>query len=411
MADTTVLTDAGVDIISNTVGKRIADSLDVIAVAQEAMAKENLKTISWSELDHYANKGLISGALDYGDQINDVWNDTKGSEAVEYANPWDYVHSEDVTLSDGEVLTNRPFFQTHYVQLEAMMFSNRAFYACPDGLAAGTYTIKFAQAWSKLTKLIWSFAISNDVPAGGRLAGFFSQADSSAETATVYVYDKDGKTILETVTAAVASAETGTVLGTLNYSSRNGNLNSMNETFYGENRWATSAMRQYLNSTAGKGKWWTPQDEWDIAPDNADTVPGWLSGVSEDFLNSIKTVKVVTYKNTVTYDGSADITYDRVFLPSLEQIYAVKQVDGEGSAFEYWKRRIGTDSPQKWYTDYATTKRIQYSISNHTSAQYVRLRSAGRGGAYYTWVAYSSGFVNYAYARYSYYRPAPIVVI
>lgn len=55
-------------------------------------------------------------------------------------------------------------------------------------------------------------------------------------------------------------------------------MNSMQETAYGCNRWATSAMRQWLNSDAGKNEWWKQQDAFDIAPDQLATTSGFFSG-------------------------------------------------------------------------------------------------------------------------------------
>ena len=100
---------------------------------------------------------------------------------------------------------------------------------------------------------------------------------------------------------------------------------------YGDNRWWKSAYRQYLNSDLPAKQWWQPQDEWDMKPDQADTVPGFLAGFSDDFKAALTRTKVVTYGNTVTDDGSAVVTYDKIFLPSLQEIYCSPQVSGEGT--------------------------------------------------------------------------------
>ena len=205
----------------------------------------------------------------------------------------------------------------------------------------------------------------------------------------------------------------GTSLGTQKLNTRNGNLNSTQEMAYGWNRWKTSAIRQYLNSAAGTGSWWTAQDEWDIAPTELTTKQGFLSGWDDDFLEAIKTVKVTTYPNTVQDDtggNTPDITYDKVFLPSLEQMYCVPQKSGEGEYHEYWKRRSGATAPLAQYGTYPNM--ITYAVENHASAQYVRLRSARRGYAFFTWGVSSSGNVGYYYYVASYsFRFAPLVVL
>lgn len=403
----------GIDLLSNTTGQEMATALKLIAASESVRAREALQSVTWSELARFANDGLIKSVMDYGDQVTDTWTDNAGETPVEYSNPFHLAHIEDVELENGEILKSRPFFQTHYAQVYPVQFSNsRAFYACPDGLSAGTYYIEFAQTWSKFTTLQWTFTLTEDVPAGGRIMGFVNAADYVRTTDTVYVYGADGKTILETVTATPGSD--GTKLGTLAFTARgtgdNANCNCMQEAFYGSNRWKTSAARQYLNSAAGKGLWWTPQDQWDIAPEQLATIPGWLNGCSEDFINSLKKIKVVTYTNTVTFDGTADITYDRVILPSLQQRYVNPQITGEGDAFEYWKRRLGRSTPQTTGSSGALDAAKSYNITNHNSAVYERFRSAYRGYAFYVWYASTAGYVSNGYAR-SAMRFAPFVVI
>ena len=123
------------------------------------------------------------------------------------------------------------------------------------------------------------------------------------------------------------------------------------------------------------------------------------------------TIKVTTALNTVTdkADGDTEVTYDKIFLPSLEQIYVVPQLKGvEGEYWEYWKRATGAVSPQAQYGTYP--ERITYGIEAQTSAQCVRLRSASRGGGCDTWHVYASGNVSYGSA-YAAWRCAPACVI
>lgn len=180
---------------------------------------------------------------------------------------------------------------------------------------------------------------------------------------------------------------------------------------YGDNRYATSAMRQYLNSDKPKGEWWTAQTKWDIAPDQLSQIDGYLCGMDPELLAVLKPVKVVTYCNTVTATGQKqikDITYDKVTLISLEQMYANAQIAGEGGTHEYYKELNGTSTKfQKWQT-YEILK--TFAVENHTSPQYVRLRSASRNTTYATWSVYSSGNVNNTYASGAI-RPAPLIFI
>ena len=386
------------------------------------------QTTNWNFLEELASDGTFETLYDIGTTFSDTWKDT--AAGTEYTFPWMLNHIGNVELQDGETLVNRPWLQMKYAHPFGVQFSQcRAFLRCPSGLAAGTYNIHFAQNWSSLTVRNWHFTLTQDVPEGGSLAGFRQMPDSAYTTRPVYSYDADGKTVIETVDAAQGEASGATDLGTLAYATRSDNLNSMQETFYGWNRWKTSALRQYLNSDAGVGGWWTKQDDWDIAPSQLTTKSGFLyhyKALAEDttkdatlranaqaFLDSIKPVKVITYPNTVYDDpqgNTPDITYDKVFLPSLEQMYINPQKAGEGEYHERWKRQSGRETVMAQYSTYPQI--ITYAVEDHSSAQHVRLRSAYRGYAYFTWCVVSSGYVSYYYyGAYSANRFSPLVVL
>lgn len=386
-----------------TTMQEIAQALQTVAFAQSAKL-ENITT--WDQISGLVRNGYAQKIFDFGDWINEKWTDTAATKEYEY--PWRVNHFENVELEDGEIVQGM-FLQAHYAHPFGVQFSQaRAFLKCPDGLTAGTYNVKLERDWGSNAKAntYWQFTLTKDVPKGGRLSGFIQMPDVASSNWKVISYAADAITKLETV--PVTSGQDGTALGTLQYATRNGNLNSMQETAYGWNRWKTSALRQYLNSEQAKGKWWTPQDEWDIAPDQLATKDGFLCGMPADMLKALKTVKVVTYANTVQDGGEADITYDRVFLPSLEQLFINPQIAGEGTVHEYWQRRSGMKTKMQQYQTYP--RMISYAVENHTSPQGVRLRSAYRGGAVSTWCVFSSGYV-YGYGAWGAYRFSPLVVV
>ena len=379
----------------------------------EVLAASSLRTLAsdWRGLANLADSGLFGEAYSIGDQFSDTWKDIANNNA-EYANPFQLNHIGTVELHDGEVLTDRPFLQAHYAHPFGVQFSHqRAFLKCPDGLAVGTYYFTIESSWGTHVSAgdVVCFTTTVAVPAGGRVSGCYGASDQAKSNWKIYTHSADGKSILETITPTFTAS--GTSLGTVKASVRNGNLNSMQETAYGWNRWSKSAIRQYLNSSAGVGAWWTAQDEWDIAPTELTTKAGYLSGWSDDFVDSIKEVKVTTYPNTVNDDpggNTPDITYDKVFLPSLEQMFINPQKSGEGEYHEYWKRKSGRDTVMAQGQTYPQI--TTYAVENHTSAQNVRLRSAYRGNAHDTWNVYSSGLVYSGYASYSS-RFAPLVVL
>lgn len=383
--------------------QEIAQALQTMAFTQSTKL-ENITT--WDQISGLVRNGYAQKIFDFGDWINEKWTDTAATKEYEY--PWRVNHFENVELEDGEIVQGM-FLQAHYAHPFGVQFSQaRAFLKCPDGLTAGTYNVKLERDWGSNAKAntYWQFTLTKDVPKGGRLSGFIQMPDVASSNWKVISYAADAITKLETV--PVTSGQDGTALGTLQYATRNGNLNSMQETAYGWNRWKTSALRQYLNSEQAKGKWWTPQDEWDIAPDQLATKDGFLCGMPADMLKVLKTVKVVTYANTVQDGGEADITYDRVFLPSLEQLFINPQIAGEGTVHEYWQRRSGIKTKMQQYQTYP--RMISYAVENHTSPQNVRLRSAFRGNAYNAWYVYSSGGV-YGYYAWGAFRFSPLVVV
>lgn len=376
-------------ILTDETGQDIVQALTVIA--QNSVARSGME---WADVQTIVANGASEKAFAVGTQLIEKWTDTADSK--EYDMHWQVNHHESVTLEDGEIVPGM-WLQTHYCLPFGVQFSHqRAFLACPDGLAAGTYHFDFAKAWGNNVKpgISYQFTLTKPVEKGGRLAGCYGAPDTTPTSWKVYSYGANGVTLNETVNVTVGSS--GTDIGTIPYEKRNGNINSMQEMAYGWNRWKTSALRQWLNSNKPKGQWWTPQDAWDICPDQLANKDGFLCGMPEQMLNSLKKVKVSTFANTVNDEGVEDITYDYVTLPSLGQIHAQTQIAAEGGPHTYWKRKSGKSSLHAWYQD--DPNMITYSVSNKTSAQYVRLRSAYRSYAYSTWYVYSSGSISDSYA-------------
>lgn len=373
-------------ILTDETGQDIVNVLEVIA--QTNIAR---KDMDWPTVQAIVANGAGSKAFAIGTQLMEDWKDTADNNKV-YTFPWQVNHFEDVTLENGEIIPGM-WLQTHYTLPFGIQFSHqRAFLTCPEGLAAGTYHFDFAKSWGNNVKpgISYQFTLTKPVEKGGRLAGCYGAPDTAPSSWKVYSYGANGITLNETVNVTVGSG--GTNIGTIPYQTRSGNLNSAQEMAYGCNRWKTSALRQYLNSNKTKGQWWQPQDAWDICPDQLASKDGFLCGMPEEMLKCLKKVKVSTFANTVNDEGVEDITYDYVTIPSMEQMYCQPQISGEGVAHDYWKRRSGRTTPCQQYQTYPNM--ISYSVTNHTSTQYVRLRSANRGNAYGTWNIYSGGGVG-----------------
>ena len=362
----------------------------------------------FEEMDYNAIKAVVDAGsapitFPTGTQLVNTYTDKDGKA---YDCPWDVVQPDDT--AEGESGTTAPamVLQMHYATLYDLQFSAyQAFYVVPDGgLVAGTYNVKMGLDWGTNVKngTVYQFTLTKAAPAGARLTGFYNAPDTAPTSWKVYVYkDQNKSELLETCNVSAGSA--GTNLGTF-LAKPNGNLNGLHPVGYGDNRWYKSAYRQYLNSDAAAGAWWTPQDTWDMKPDQADTVPGFLSGFSDDFKNALSRVQVVTYGNNVTDDGSAVVTYDKIFLPSLQEIYCSPQVSGECTYWPYWKERTGAKTPQALWQTYPL--RITRDLAQRTVGRNVRLRSAHRGSGNSAFFVGSSGNVG-SWGGISAYRSAP----
>ncbi len=377
----------------------MSSSLGVIARAQTGVVEE----MDYNGIKAVVAAGNAPVVFPTGTQLVNTYTSKDGKA---YDCPWDVVQPDGI--AEGETGTTAPamVLQMHYASLEDIQFSAyQAFYVVPEaGLVAGTYNVKMGLDWGTNVKTgtTYQFTLTKNAPAGARLTGFYNAPDVAPANWKIYVYkDQQKSELLETCNVSAGSA--GTNLGTF-LAKPNGNLNGLHPVGYGDNRWHKSAYRQYLNSDAPAKEWWTPQDEWDMKPDQADTVPGFLAGFSDDFKNALTRTKVVTYGNTVTDDGSAVVTYDKIFLPSLQEIYCSPQVSGEGTYWPYWKERTGAKSPQGLWQTYPL--RITRDLAQRTVGRGVRLRSADRGNGYGAFGVYSSGSVNTWGAIYAY-RCAP----
>ena len=382
----------------------IGDLLKQIATVQTG----TVDVSSWTKIRNLRKSGLAEKVLTVGDIIDDTWTDVAAPK--EYPYQWHVADFQPIELQNGDTEASM-LVQAHWAHPFGVQFSHqRAFLACPDGLPVGSYYFTIESAWGNNVKAgdIVCFKTTKVVPAGGRVSGCYGAPDQAKANWRIYTHSADGKTQIETITPTFAKTDSATNLGTQHLNKREGNLNSTQEMAYGWNRWKTSALRQYLNSEAAKGAWWTAEDEWDVAPDELKNKAGFLSGCSADFLSALQVVKVTTFANTVNDGGGEDTTYDRVFIPSMEQMYCAPQIKGEGTYLEYWKQRSGATAPLAQWGTYPNI--ITYAVENHTSPQYMRLRSAGRGYAYSTWYVNSSGNVASSTASNAS-RFAPLVVI
>ena len=383
------------------------NSIEAARAIQEGAA---LPSVYWHEIKEIAESGEANLHFSIGDQLVDKYTDPDNSTPTVYSNPFDVLDFRNVLKHDG---TEVPaiIIGTHYAGIVAMQFSGKqALIYAPAGLPAGTYTFHIATSWgSNLTVGDYQFTITQALPAGGQLVGVWKWPDVAISTWTLDSYaSATATTKLETVSviAGNSGASLGTILpivdqdvtitvGGTNYALK---VNGYQQAAYGNNRWKYSAVRQYLNSDANAGEWWTPQTPFDRTPDVAATKKGWLAGVPDELKQVLTPIKVKTAVPSAIGtgdEGAFDVTYDKVFLPSLQEHYIAEQLAGEGDAWEYWKEINGTAT--KWPTGVATDALKVFQINNHGNAPYRWLRSANRSYGDLAWTVGPSGSVSNGY--------------
>ena len=402
----------------NDTAKEMLEEMRVQNAYLALLAQDKITTLdsTWDKVAALVRAGHGKAVYGIGDKFIDSWVD-KASNNKEYNDyTWRVDHHGSVELENGDVVPGM-YLATQWTHPVAVQFCQyQAFYYAEEELAAGTYYVTLGYNWGSkdcVKGASFCFTLTKPVPKGGKLAGFRRVADDAYTSWDVRTYDKDSKTVLETVKVSKGVAGTCLINDWGAYYDGTSNINGLQRTAYGYGRWSQSAIRQYLNSDADAGKWWTPQNKFDLAPDNLDTTAGYLSGLPADLLAAIKPVKVVTYTNTCeTADKTQvmDVTYDRVFLPSLEEMYVKPQAPAgdEGTPHDYWRILSGSSQPVAQYGTYPRYK--QFALTSKTSAQSVRLRSAFRGYAYITWYVYASGNVDSSDAYWACVC-APLVVI
>ena len=175
-------------------------------------------------------------------------------------------------------------------------------------------------------------------------------------------------------------------------------------------RWSMSGIRQWLNSAAIKGAWWSATSAYDVAPTKLNTYNGFMRGFPTDFLDMLKPVKVETVRNYRDPDTAQsestyqyDTTYDTFWLPSCEEEYVVPNEPNhrEGLVFPWWISALSAEAaargeslPQQIYASesatHALASHIHYGLNAQSSGRACWLRSANRSLARSAWVVSAS---------------------
>ena len=397
-------------LLKNETGLIIAEHLEKIAAAEIAQAEQGAAEISYEAFQKLVRSGVAKWLYPVGTVLVIPWTD-KTNNTV-YQVPHIVAHHGTAMLASGEEVPSCTLVWKYLPPYGVQFSESQALYYSEQGEPADDYWFNIPTTWSKAVAGDYHFTLTQPVPAGGQIVGPRLIADTESANWTVKTYASPSSTTpIETV--PVVAGQAGTSLGQL-IPAGTETLNSIHRVGYGSNRYKDSAIRQWLNSAAGVGEWWTPQSNYDRPPEQLATKPGFLSGYADDFLAILSPSRVVTALNTVSDAsiGQYEETYDKVFLPSLEEIFATTQLAGvEGEAWELYKRLVGRTTPAPWYSPNFFDAYKMRGIENPTGGtQYGRLRSANRGYADNTWYLGTTGYV-FSYYAYGAHRGLPALEI
>lgn len=176
---------------------------------------------------------------------------------------------------------------------------------------------------------------------------------------------------------------------------------------YGNNRYLHSNIRQWLNSAAGAGAWYSAQHSADAPPTAAnvngswnpyDTKVGFLNGFSAQFRAAMMATTLTVAKNTVTDGGGSETVTDKVFLASTTEVgLANENGIAEGSKLALFS----TDASRvtQMTTEAITESNYSSDPANNTVAWYWWLRTPYASNSRYARYVHSSGtlYINNAW--------------
>ena len=376
-------------------------------------SSDNIRHINGFNKINIANSKLVAtyGSKELCKTITFPWADGNNNYDMEM----NVCMYEKATLHDSSEINVATLESNYVLPFDCVYDEPEAIVALDENqtLSAGDYYFKIANdSWGNNNGKYVCFTLASDLEPPYQIRKKSGAYDAAIENCTLGIYtsgaDRTGTTLAFTVETTQPSS--GTDLG---QTDGTGYCNYWHCVVLGYNRWKCSAIRQFLNSDATAGNWWTQQHKWDVMPAYATSKNGFLYGLSASVKEHIKETKVVTARNTVFNSGDTplggnDETYDKVFLISLEQSYINPQATGEGRAWEYYQQLNGTSTKYAQYGTYADL--IKYDIGAKTTARSRWLRSAFRGNACSMWYVYASGYVYSGNATYGH-RVAPCLRI
>ena len=383
----------------DTVGER----MDAIEHTVHAIGRD--VELDLDAMSEVIQSGEAEEMYPTGMQLEPTWADVRPGNSTVWVDKLNVVDHAPVTvLADGTETESNALTvqQALTLPFNTQFDPIQAFYAAPaGGLPAGSYCVEVGTTYQKVTAGdVYAFTTTVDLPEGGQLVFPSSIYSYTPVQAGIRSYASGSDTAeLETVSVEKVDAipEGYTSLGNLTTSTidQDGTLNHLHRIALGSNRWATSALRQFLNGSGSD--WFEPATKWSRPPSYV-TYDGYLTGFDAELVAHMAEVKVQTClpycDGAASSSTTADVTYDRVFLPSAEQLYWTCTSYGvpygvEGTAWDYWMQVWGQTSPASVWKTHA--EYVMYGMGAETTARYVFERSAYRPNGYNVALCHTTG--------------------
>jgi len=282
----------------------------------------------------------------------------------------------------------------------------QAWIYCENGLPAGTYHVTYSGSSKE-------FTLASDIPAGGQI-GCTSFTSNLPNQLKVYA-DKNATSATNVATAAgnsgTAFPEYSLTAVTpysleINGQTYTGAINIVPKAQSGSNRWKTSYMRAWLNSSDSDIR--VGADARFSRTIGATVTPGLLYRLDPALVN----VLGKTYQRTalLAFDGGGDGQYEDL----EEKVFLLSQYDVDGTNInnvaEQAVNAAGVAQGQcTYYINANDQRRIKYNYDANASNWW--LRSPYAASAINVQYVYSYGYVSNSIASYGNYAAPSLCII
>lgn len=322
----------------------MGDHLEMIA--RLLSDKTELDINDWTSIQKAVRMGIAPDVIPVGTQLtvnHSVYGNIKlDVVAHDHYEAADSKGAHTMTLMCHDVITSISFDE------------KEAFYYAEEELPAGSYYFTDPKG----SRYNYNFTLDQPLLKGGQLV-FYGDVNYAMNKNKVLAYDYP---LTQTVprTYDITQGLSGKQLGVFDKT-----LNCIYTSFQGSNNYKESAVRQFLNSTSGVGKVWSPQNKYDFPPEWKDVLAGFANGFSEDFLSKVGRVVVPCYHKYSTgyaYNVIYDVV-DKFYLPSQKELFGGNSAD-KSTQLPFFKNATNVDRIK-----YIGVNKSSYWLRSHNGTE------------------------------------------